>query len=226
MALIDLTGRRFGRLQVLSRAGSDAHGNPLWAARCDCGAEGVFRGSHLRDGRTASCGCGAREALLRANAVRHAAARGPQRGRSPDRLVPERLAWEDMIRRCTRPHRRDYKNYGARGIAVCARWRGRGGYAAFLADMGTRPSPAHSIDRIDGDGHYEPRNCRWATRVEQARNRRTNHLVTIGDETLCSAAWCERFGIAPALAGDRLRRGWDPMRALTEPAKRAGRKAA
>jgi hypothetical protein len=117
-----------------------------------------------------------------------------------------------MIER-VKPSSRHAKHYADRGITVCARW---GVYENFLADMGRRPSPEHSLDRIDNDRGYEPGNCRWATDVEQNRNTRGNHLVTFRGETLPIAAWAERLGMLHATLTYRLRT-WSVERAFTEP---------
>lgn len=98
--------------------------------------------------------------------------------------------WEDMIARCNNPKHAKYPNYGGRGIRVCDRWRK---YANFHEDMGLRPS-GMSLDRIDNNGNYEPGNCRWATPQEQARNRRSNVMITIDGETHCLAEWVEILG--------------------------------
>ena len=90
-------------------------------------------------------------------------------GLSKHELYP---TWHNMIARCTDPARPDYQRYGGRGIGVCARWVGPDGLASFIADVGQRPGPGHSLDRIDNDGNYEPGNVRWATRQEQVSNRR------------------------------------------------------
>lgn len=92
------------------------------------------------------------------------------RERAAGRFTPEYTAWAAMIRRCTNPKQDNYRYYGGRGITVCSRWRRS--FSAFLADMGRKPSPNHSIDRRENEGNYEPDNCRWATRSEQRRNRR------------------------------------------------------
>lgn len=119
-----------------------------------------------------------------------------------------------MWRRCTNPRRPQFRYYGGRGIRVCERWRD---FSVFLSDMGERPSPAHSPDRIDNDRGYEPGNVRWATQREQTRNRRTNVIVTAFGRAMTLAAWAEGFGINESTLRERLRRGWLPERAVTQP---------
>ena len=131
-------------------------------------------------------------------------------------MTVEYRAWSCMLTRCYQPNFVHYGNYGGRGITVCAEWRAS--YAAFLAHVGRRPSPEHSLDRIDSRGNYEPGNCRWATRKEQARNTRRNRLVTIAGETLPIAAWAERYGVPRARISARLRAGWADEPAVLRPA--------
>ncbi len=163
MSPIELTGRRFGRLVVLERAGS-THGKATWRCRCDCGDETVTRGTYLRNGRTASCGCLNIERTRDAN-TKHGG-----------RYLPEYYVWAAMKSRCGNPKVKLWHRYGGRGVTVCDRWRES--FEAFMEDMGPRPSSGHSIDRIDNDGDYEPDNCRWATRAVQARTSRgSNHYT-------------------------------------------------
>jgi hypothetical protein len=103
-------------------------------------------------------------------------------------------AWRQMRQRCNLPTHKHYPHYGGRGISVCARWDD---YANFLEDMGRRPSEDHSIDRIDVNGNYEPGNCRWATRITQARNKRGAIYLTLHGETLHLKEWAERLGLQP-----------------------------
>lgn len=124
--------------------------------------------------------------------------------------------WRYMLRRCIDPRDKAYAHYGGRGISVCDRWLDR---KAFVADMGPRPSHRHQIDRIDTNGNYEPGNCRWATPKEQSRNTRRNVLVTIDGHTRCVAEWAEVFGISPHRIHQRLKGGWDPVRAVSCPIK-------
>lgn len=153
--LQDLTGQRFGRLVVVERS-DNRGGRVSWLCRCDCGTESTVRGHNLKRGTTISCGCAT---------GKFADTRGISN-------MPEYACWRSMIERCTRPGHNSYRNYGGRGITVCERWRND--IRAFLADMGPRPSSAHSIDRYPNrDGNYEPGNCRWATQTEQVHNSRS-----------------------------------------------------
>ena len=203
-ARIDITGVRFGRLLVIGDA------PPTWGrqvlVRCDCGAEKSVGVCTLRSGQTVSCGCFARE-RLGALRRKHSHASGHQRS-------PEYSVWTCMRKRCRGPHP-SFSLYGGRGITVCARWES---FENFLADMGPRPSPKHSIDRIDSDGNYEPDNCRWATRAEQSRNTRRNVFLTFGGQTMCLEDWASRIGMRPHVLGSRIQRGWSIERALTTPA--------
>lgn len=137
--------------------GKDRHRRVL--ARCDCGIEKIVVLKNIY--RRQSTGCKA--CACRRKATKHGSARvGNQ--------TPEYRAWCSMITRCTNQNREKWNNYGGRGISVCKRWRDS--FSAFLADVGPRPSSAHSLDRINNDGDYEPGNVRWATAVQQANNRR------------------------------------------------------
>ena len=117
------------------------------------------------------------------------------------RRPPEYAAWLSMRRRCDWPKWHDFARYGGRGISVCERW---GSFENFYADMGPRPSPSHSLDRINNDGNYEPSNCRWATKVEQAVNRRTTRLVNVDGEMLPLTHAAKRLGITCFFLRQRL----------------------
>jgi hypothetical protein len=134
----------------------------------------------------------------------------------------EYTAWVHMIGRCENPNDAKFASYAGRGIKVCEKWRRS--FAAFLADVGPRPSPSHSLDRFpNNDGDYEPGNVRWATPSQQQRNTRRNRLVTFGGVKLPLVAWCERFGLDYHVVRDRLEYGWTVDRALTTPVLRRGR---
>ncbi len=126
--------------------------------------------------------------------------------------TPEYRAWSSMLNRC---RDKTYRNYGARGITVCARWDQ---FQSFLADVGLRPSPLHSLDRYpDPNGNYEPDNVRWATRAEQARNKRTNVHLVIGGESRVVADWARSAGLSRRTLHNRLNAGWSPEQAVSTP---------
>lgn len=131
-------------------------------------------------------------------------------GRASSRTTEWR-SWWAMRSRCGDPKHKHYATYGGRGITVCDHWTR---YENFIQDMGRKPTPRHTLDRIDGDAGYSPENCRWATRGEQSSNLRTNRRLTYNSETHSLAEWSRRSGIHPATIGARLRRGWSVERAL------------
>src|ERR1700682_2508965 len=119
--------------------------------------------------------------------------------------------WNDMIRRCTMPHRNSYEQYGGRGITVCERWMS---FENFIVDMGSRPTLTHTLDRRDSDGNYEPLNCRWATPQEQGNNVRRNRRLTFDNQTLTVAEWAEKIGINSSTLLKRLTLyGWSVEKA-------------
>src|SRR5690606_6056327 len=129
---------------------------------------------------------------------------------------PEYRAWQHMRERCSNPRVHNYHRYGGRGIKVCDRWANS--FENFLADMGPRPSPEHSLDRYPNpDGDYEPGNCRWATPEQQTRNRRTNKILSFKGREQTLTDWCQELDLEPSIVSTRLRRGWTVERALNTP---------
>ena len=127
---------------------------------------------------------------------------------------PEHRAWTAMLGRCQNTLDQRYKNYGGRGITVCERWES---FRNFLMDMGLRPDPTHSLDRINNDGNYEPGNCRWTDQKTQCRNMRRNIRITFNGITLCATDWAARLGFPSHVIIHRINSGWSEEKSLTTP---------
>lgn len=193
-------GDHYGRLRVIASAIPDRHNRTVWRCRCECGAVKDIPANQLRTGKTTSCGC------LRLE-------------RNPDALArrPEYAIFRGIISRCENPNVEHFRNYGARGIKVSPLWRND--FRAFLDHIGPRPSPAHSVDRIDVNGDYVPGNVRWARALVQANNRRNTRFVVYRGErmALCDAVRVAGSVIHHEAAWIRIKWGWDTSEALETP---------
>lgn len=201
-----MIGETYGRLTIIGDGGRNHINRPIAHCQCACGRELTTLYPNLRNGHTRSCGCISREVTTARN-LRHGLSK-----------TPIHNTWLNMRARCHSPSASGYHKYGARGISVCERWRNS--FDAFLADVGPKPSPRHSLERINNDGHYEPGNVRWATATEQARNRRSSHVITVNGVSRTVAEWTERMNVNHWFVRNRLRRGWSEHDAVTVPPKR------
>lgn len=188
---IDLTGHKYGRLTV-KEMGHRNNRRRSWLCLCDCGKTTFALAENLRSGNTISCGCLRRETIAAQNA-RH----------GYSREVMHNL-WCAMRQRCENPSNGSFANYGGRGIKVCERWQV---FENFLEDMGSKPSPKHSIDRINVNDGYNPPNCRWATRSQQARNTRLSKIIDTPSGPMQINDAAEFFGIPASRLSARVYNG-------------------
>ncbi len=204
-ALLDLTGEKYNRLTVIDRA---PHSGKFtqWRCRCDCGNIVNVITMHIRSGHTKSCGC-----IPRQNSDR--VINGNGKLVRPDGY----WSWKAMQSRCYCQGDSNYKKYGARGITVCRRWRGKGGLSNFLKDMGPRPSPDHSVGRRTGNCNYSPETCKWETPLEQGANKRNANVLTHGGKSMHITAWTRELGLKTGSLRLRLNRGWSVHKALSTP---------
>lgn len=202
----NLLGQKFGHLLVKEDAGSKDNRYSCLCL-CDCGNTKLIRSSALTRGHTRSCGCLQREVVRQRN-TSHGESRSS-----------EYSIWAGMKARCYNPKATYYENYGGRGISVCEHWLHS--FENFLSDMGKRPSPKHTIDRIDNDKNYEPTNCQWITRAEQNRNQRSNIKITYQGETKNLSEWSKITGISFSGLKQRLFvLHWPIEKSLTTPVTR------
>jgi hypothetical protein len=193
---IDLTGMRFGRLvalELIGKSKGQTREYAQWECRCDCGKTTIVLGMYLRAGKTKSCGCFQRDRRSESHTTH---------GLTD---APVYRVYHHILRRCNKPESSSYPDYGGRGITVCERWTGKGGFENFIADMGI-PEKGMSIERIDVNGNYEPNNCKWATREEQANNKRTSRKITWDGKTLNVSSWSRLLGKEPGYLSRRLKR--------------------
>lgn len=204
-------GQTFGFLTVLREAPRKVYGkrgemSRMLECSCICGKRFIVRLTSVTNNLTRSCGC---------KRGFHARESRKISGFVPQRKYAARSSWRNMLNRCYNTKFHDYSNYGGRGISVCDRWRHS--FSNFLSDMGERPEGC-SLDRIDNNGNYSPENCRWETRKNQNRNKRTNFILTFRGESACFMDWCERLGVHHNTLHNRLKRaGMSVEEAFTKP---------
>lgn len=196
-------GKVYGRLTAVAPAPSRGK-HTYWKVVCSCGTLKEVAADHLKNGHTQSCGC---------YQAAQASAANQTHGGSEDPLY---ALWREMWSRCTNPRHKSFKDYSNRTPPDT--WRD---YSVFKTDVGLRPSPQHSLDRIKNELPYGPGNCRWATKQEQNRNRSDNRSLTFKGETKLLVEWAEELGITPGALYVRRHNGWSVERMLTTPLKGA-----
>ena len=192
-----LVGSRFGRLLVVEAV--RVNNVLMCRSVCDCGVEKLVSPSNLtRPSGTVSCGCH-RRSLFTKHGMSTSA---------------EYRSWDHMIQRCSNPKNQRFADYGGRGVLVCDRWLES--FENFLSDMGFKPTPKHTLDRVDNNKGYSPENCRWADPKTQMNNKKNNHYLEFNGETKSLSDWSLHTGIPYSCLSSRIARGWSVERALTE----------
>lgn len=200
---IDLTGKIFGEMEVLSYSHSNERGSAVWLCRCSCGVEKTVAGGSLRQGLTKTCGA----KIHRPDITQH--------GHAPvGAHTSEYRSWASMNQRCRNPKNKNYPSYGGKGITVCDRWRK---FANFLADMGPKPTKLHTLERHDNSRGYEPSNCRWATRAEQCLNRAYTKITDriaadVRESKRSNTSLAKEYGVHPStISAIRSGRNWKEL---------------
>jgi hypothetical protein len=200
----------YGKIEILGVRSGSRRRVFAWC-RCECGKEWQSIRHKVVSGKTKTCGCSRRKKMS-AEARMLMSKHGETSG---GKLTPEYNSWVKLRNRCNNPKHHAYHLYGGRGIKVCQRWQES--FTAFLEDMGRKPSPKHSIDRINGDGDYCPENCRWATAREQNNHLSSRRELTVNGVTLSVSDWARRLGVKPNMLYMRIKKGWDAERIVSTP---------
>ena len=168
----DITGNQFEFLSVLGYLGKGK-----WHCKCECGNIKIVSTAKLNNGHVKSCGC-----LAKTNAIKHNAIG-----------TREYITWANIKSRCTNPNNNSYHNYGGRGINIDEKWLNS--FETFFNDMGLKPSKEYTIERINVNEGYSKENCIWATRKQQANNRRSNYFLTYNKITKTRSEWADFIGV-------------------------------
>lgn len=212
----DLTGKKFNRLTVIERAGSNKNKQALWLCKCDCGNEVKVISADLKSGHTKSCGCLHIQRIIQYN----------KQTKSTHNMTNTRLykIWYTMKQRCYYTKHKSYNNYGAKGIRICQEWiNDFQSFYDWAIKNGYDENAKYgkcTLDRIDVNGNYEPDNCRWVDMKVQTRNRTNNHLLTYNGETHCISEWAEKLNIPKYAIMNRLRQKWNLQKIFNTPIRK------
>ena len=212
MKRVDLTGKKFGRLTVIEkREPNKKRKTSMWLCRCECGNEKIIASHDLKHG-TLSCGC-----MLKENreSFKNKYRNGKKINAKNTRIL---RIYNGMKQRCYNSNNPNYKNYGGRGITICKEWL-KNYYEFEKWSLENGYEDTLTIDRIDTNKGYSPKNCRWATYKQQANNERTNHILEIDGIKHTVQEWSEIYKIKPNTIIYRIKRGWNVKRAVKEPVK-------
>lgn len=192
----DIAGQRFGELIAIARTDNATTGKTRWLCKCDCGEFSKTETYKLTSGHSKTCGCSKDRPTHITHGLSH---------------LPEYRIWDGINQRTKNPKCGHYDRYGGRGITICERWNL---FVNFLDDMGKRPSKDFTIERIDNNKGYSPENCKWDTRTNQARNRRSSRIITIDGVSKVLASWIEDLNICRSTFYRRQKRGLSDRKSL------------
>ena len=212
---VDLTGQRFGKLVVIERTENKGI-EVRWLCKCDCGNQSIVASTRLKSGRTRSCGC-----------LKGETAKKVMSTHKKTRTKIYNL-YHLIKARCYKPYTNNFKDYGGRGITMCDEWLGKNGFINFYnwatnngykEEILPNGKNKWTIDRIDVNGNYEPKNCRFVTNEEQAKNKRNTVYLTYNGETLTQNEWAKKLNIYAGAIQWRLKKGWSVEETLSTPVK-------
>jgi hypothetical protein len=209
----DLTNQKFGKLVCEKDVGRTKNGNVLWKCKCECGNYTVVNSSSLKTGNTKSCGCILNKRLENFGELQK------KHGMSDTKIYK---VWSSMKQRCLNENDKAYKNYGGRGITVCNEWHEFEPFYEWAVNNGYKEGL--TLERVDNDGDYCPKNCTWITKSKQSSNTRNCIELTYKGKTKIMKEWAEELNIPYSVLQHRIYRGWDTEKALSTPIKPSNRR--
>ena len=196
----NLSGQRFGNLQIIKLVGTEKDKGAIWFCKCDCGKTTKVVAKNLKSNHTKSCGC-----LRRISTVK----KNTKHNESGSRLYG---IWLGMKKRCTNKNEKSYIDYGGRGITVCDEWRQYTTFRGWALSNGYKDDL--TIERIDVNGNYEPKNCTWIPNSEQPKNQRNSKKMEVDGIVKTIKEWAILYNVKYTTLYSRIKKGWKPEIAL------------